>query len=580
MVEEKKEAMSDIEKKRNMLLHYKREDIRILMAKGATDREVSARFDFGFGKRPDTVSYPNDILELVKKGATSFHFSEERWNNPMQLNPSMRKQEQDDLRIGWDLVLDIDCPVWEFAKLIAQLFVKALENNGVKKSVSIKFSGNKGFHIGVPYEAFPKTIDGIPTNKLFPQAPRIISEYLLDYIDNQLVEVKDNIISFDKKKYNINEIKEKLGKSIEELTKQYCPKCKKEIIKKAEKQIFDYLCEKCGTNHSTDTYAEFKKCEKCGFLIHGKERTKKFNCESCKINEKPMIKFNTRSVVEVDTVLISSRHLYRCEYSMHEKSGLVSIPFNPEKVEIFEKHHAKVEAIKITKYIFLDRENALPNEAGKLFEKAYHHHHGKEQREQINKEYKELFTKISKEKNSQAIIDQIEKAVPEEFFPPCIKKGLKGISDGKKRFMFLLMNFLTSVGWDYDSIEKLLKEWNKKNPEQLREVLIEGHLRYFKQNNKKVLPPNCDNKAYYADIGLCIPDEFCKYIKNPAQYAKKKTRYSQQNNKPKKEAKPEKEKKEAKEKIPKEKKVKEKKEEKEINENKIKTITAIKEETK
>ena len=34
---------------------------------------------------------------------------------------------------------------------------------------------------------------------------------------------------------------------------------------------------------------------------------------------------------------ISSRHLYRMPYSLHEKSGLVSIPFNPEKVMLFRK---------------------------------------------------------------------------------------------------------------------------------------------------------------------------------------------------------------------------------------------------
>ncbi len=25
---------------------------------------------------------------------------------------------------------------------------------------------------------------------------------------------------------------------------------------------------------------------------------------------------------------------------------------------------------------------------------------------------------------------------------------------------------------------------------------------------KKVLPPNCDNKAYMADLGVCKPDNF------------------------------------------------------------------------
>jgi len=47
------------------------------------------------------------------------------------------------------------------------------------------------------------------------------------------------------------------------------------------------------------------------------------------------------------------------------------------------------------------------------------------------------------------------------------------------------LNFLTSAGWQYDTIENLLGEWNKKNREPLREVYIVGQLRYHKQNKKK-----------------------------------------------------------------------------------------------
>jgi len=42
-----------------------------------------------------------------------------------------------------------------------------------------------------------------------------------------------------------------------------------------------------------------------------------------------------------------------------------------------------------------------------------------------------------------------------------------------------------------------------------------------------VLPPNCDNCAYYKSFGVCKPDNFCKYIKNPANYAIKRARYAQ-----------------------------------------------------
>ena len=82
-------------------------------------------------------------------------------------------------------------------------------------------------------------------------------------------------------------------------------------------------------------------------------------------------------------------------------------------------------------------------------------------------------------------------------------------------------------------IEEKLKEWNKNNSEQLREVLWKGHLRYHKANKKKVMPPNCDNKMYYKDLRLCLPDNFCRRIKNPAQYAKLKAKLLAQNKKKK-----------------------------------------------
>ena len=118
-------------------------------------------------------------------------------------------------------------------------------------------------------------------------------------------------------------------------------------------------------------------------------------------------------------------------------------------------------------------------------------------------------------------------ALPVEHFPPCIKKILNGIEDGRKRSLFTLVNFLTCVGWDHDKIEALLKDWNKKNQEPLREVLLVGQLRYHKQQKKRILPPNCANKMYYQDIGCCMPDNLCNKIKNPVNYAKRKIKGSE-----------------------------------------------------
>ena len=104
------------------------------------------------------------------------------------IQTGMSRKEANELRIGWDLVLDIDAPDWEISRLTAWLFVKAIEAHGIE-SVTVKFSGNKGWHIGVPWESFPKTIvadDGEEqkTSDLFPEIPRAIATYLIDFIGN------------------------------------------------------------------------------------------------------------------------------------------------------------------------------------------------------------------------------------------------------------------------------------------------------------------------------------------------------------------------------------------------------------
>ena len=90
------------------LSHYKRKDIQEEIIKAAENKEIAIRYDDKFGSRPDVLNNPNDILELAKQKATSFHASEELWSNALQLNPNMKKHEIGDLRTGWDLVLDID----------------------------------------------------------------------------------------------------------------------------------------------------------------------------------------------------------------------------------------------------------------------------------------------------------------------------------------------------------------------------------------------------------------------------------------------------------------------------------------
>ena len=487
-----------------ILLLYKREDIQKEIIENAQDKEVAIKFgDKGFGKRPDVLKYPNDILELAKQGATSFHASEELWRNPLQIDPMMKRSDVEELRIGWDLVLDIDCPIWKLAKITTWLMIKSLSELGVK-SISLKFSGNKGFHIGVPFEAFPKEVNGIETKNLFPEAARSIAAYLLDYISSNHIKITgDNEVNFGNKfKSSFSRLKELTSKDANELTKKYCSDCHK-IISKGKREEIEFICPKC--ERSIKNPSEFMKCPKCGVLMR-KIRQKKSICP-CGSNNYYR-KFNPLSIIEVDTMLISARHLYRMTYSFNEKSGLVSVPINPKNVLDFRKEVAMPKNVRVSKFRFLDRSNVLKDEAKELIVQALDFNTKKEEEiKKKNVDYEEL-----------------KEAIPEQFFPPCIKHFSK-LKDGRKRALFILVNFLSSCGWNNDQMENYIREWNKKLEEPLREVLIMGQLRYRK-TRKKILPPNCNNKMYYQDFRVCFPDNLCPKIKNPVNYVRRKAFFS------------------------------------------------------
>jgi hypothetical protein len=429
-----------------LLKYYKRPEIQKAIVDAATDKEIAVSYGgAGYGKRPDTLQYPADILEFAKKGVTSFHCSEELWTNPLQITTGAHRAELDALRKGWDLILDIDCPELSYSKIAGDLLVQALSYHNIS-SVSVKFSGNHGFHIGVPFESFPESLHGTPIKDWFPEGPRKIAAYLGHFIKPQLTAA---LLKF----HDIAEIKRRVGKTQDELVK---------------------------------------------------------NGE-----------FDPFNVLKIDTVLIAPRHLYRMPYSFNEKSGLVSIPIESNRILAFEKPMAAPELVVPTR-VFMERDKAIKNEAHKLFISAYDFVAETNRAKQEKGEYK-----------PQKEFDIPTQALSENLFPPCIKLISQGLKDGKKRALFALVNFLTSVGWDYDKILAWLYEWNKRNPEPLRDTIIEGHVRYHKQAKKRMLPPNC--KQTYEELGVCKPDGLCARIKNPVSYS---TRRAWMLNRDNEEAKP------------------------------------------
>ncbi len=167
------------------LRFYKRIEIQNALVEHAKHKEVGVRYGDGFGKRPDILMYPRDILELALRGCTSFHVSEENWFNPLHISSDLKRKELDNLRKGWDLVLDIDCAILEYSKICAHLIIEFLKYCNVK-DFSVKFSGNKGFHIAIPFQAFPQKIGNQHTKDLFPEAPRKIAFYIKENIKEEL----------------------------------------------------------------------------------------------------------------------------------------------------------------------------------------------------------------------------------------------------------------------------------------------------------------------------------------------------------------------------------------------------------
>ncbi len=168
-------------------LYYSREDVQKTIFEFSKNREISPRYYEGFGKRPDSFQYPSDIFEFAKKGATSFNCSEELWRDPLEIKTNMSPEEYNKLRIGWDLLLDIDSKYIDYSKITAQLVVEVLKFHGVK-NFGIKFSGSKGFHIIVPWAAFPKEVQGKKTSDMFPNFPRILLRYITEKIKEPLIQ--------------------------------------------------------------------------------------------------------------------------------------------------------------------------------------------------------------------------------------------------------------------------------------------------------------------------------------------------------------------------------------------------------
>jgi len=196
------------------LSYYARKEIQQAMFEFCKNRETVANFNNNFfAKRPDCFDYPSDILNSARQGATSFHCSEEIWENPMKINTDMTPEQYNDIKVGWDFLIDIDSKYLDYSKIAAKLLIATLERHGIK-NYGIKFSGSKGFHILIPFKAFPKEISGDLTKDHFPEWPRFIAGYLFELIK---VPMNNEILKLSNR--------EKLEENGELVSEKICPKC-------------------------------------------------------------------------------------------------------------------------------------------------------------------------------------------------------------------------------------------------------------------------------------------------------------------------------------------------------------------
>ncbi len=406
---------------------YSKSSVQKALIEVAKNREVVSVFkDGSFGKRPDMIQYPSDIIQAVSSGTVAFHGSVERWSQPMKLDVGMTKNDLDSLRDGWDIIIDPDVKDFEIAKIVTKKIMEALKDHGVRNH-SLKFTGGKGFHIGVGFESLPKKVNFESVNILYPSLLQKVIEFIKSYIEPQL---KEELLRLDPPE----NLAKRIGKTVDEI-----------MIK--------------------DEIAPYK-------------------------------------IISMD--IFSSRHLFRLPYSLHESSMLVSMPIKAENLERFEKQMASPEKAKVEEKFLIPK---AENDAELLVVEAL-----------------DWATKYKEEiKEELPRLNQLRKIrfVPETYFPPCIKKMLEGMADGKKRGMFVLINFLRNMGWDSEKIEQKIMEWNGKNYPNLTANYVRSQLRWhFRQGERMLAPPNCENENFYKSMGLhdLCKDLHAQGIKNPVSY--------------------------------------------------------------
>ncbi len=437
---------------KQILDYYSRDDVQNALLAVSEDREVVGIFKTGaFGQRPNLLVYPEDVVSMVRSGNVAFHGSVERWNNPMSLRPGMAKEEMDELRKGFELIIDLDIKVLEYAKIYAKVFYDELRSYGIK-NIGVKYTGGKSFHMAVPFESFPENVNYKPTRTQYPLIPQAIVSYLKTKV---IPKFRVEILKVD----DIYKIARKLEIPVEDLI------------------IADGLDVDKIINPST--IGEMDEVQKS--VVRAVEG------------------FVGRTITEFG--LFTSRHMFRLPYSLHESSFRASLPIKISQIDKFEKDDALPDKVKV-KETFIDRNDSGAGEMTALVTEAMDWYQSMIKEETVKK-------KFSVSNTSK---------VTAEFFPPCIHKIMEGMSDGRKRSVLILFNFLRNMNWKDDETENFIVEWNQKNKPSLPSNYIRSQMRWLRAS-RVMMPPNFENENFYKPMGINCDIELKSGARNPVTYA-------------------------------------------------------------
>jgi len=229
-------------------------------------------------------------------------------------------------------------------------------------------------------------------------------------------------------------------------------------------------------------------------------------CENCKNPENDNLNLDSErnpvsfdkfkgvsaeKVANLDLVLVAPRHLFRMPYSLHEKTALASVVLGKEELEKFNPKDADPLKVRVRNFM----PECEEGEAKGLLSEALDWRKGKDMKDKEIEDKK--YSGVKREFKEYDFKD-----VPEGAFPPAINKLLKGMEEGRKRGLFVLITFLKALNFSPDYINKKVREWNEKNDPPLREGYVRAQIDWHLKQRKKILPPNYGNDAFYRDIGL------------------------------------------------------------------------------